>query len=274
MKAYAALLRIDLLLTFRKRAVIFFNYLVPIATFFGACELLDADRYPRIASRVVATLLVVGAMANGFFGAGMRAVQEREADILRRFSVAPIGPLPILCASLASGVVLFLPAAAIVLALAAGVYGVPLPRGMLALATLMILGVLAFRALGLIVASVVSSTQESQIFMQLLYVPMLLLSGATIPASALPAWAARLGRHLPAAALYTGFEGIFFRGEGIADVAGRLFALAVTTALGLFLAVQLFRWDKDERIKPAAKLWVALALAPFVLLGAWQAANP
>lgn len=271
MKAYIALLRIDLLLTLRKPSVFFFNYAVPIASFFAFAELLHADRNPRIAARIVATLLVVGAIANGFFGAGMRAVQEREADILRRFKAAPIGPLPILCASLASGVALYVPAAALVFALAHFIYGAPVPPSVGSLVVLMLLGVLAFRALGLIVASAVRGTQESQIFMQLLYVPMLLLSGATVPAANLPAWAVRVGRLTPSAALYTGFEGIFFRGEGAREVIAPAAALVVTTALGTFLSAKLFRWERDEPLKPAAKLWVALALLPFVVLGAIRA---
>ena len=42
--------------------------------------------------------------------------------------------------------------------------------------------------MGMIVASVVNSMQESQIIVQLLYMPMLMLSGATIPLTLLPDW--------------------------------------------------------------------------------------
>ena len=47
-------------------------------------------------------------------------------------------------------------------------------------------------------------------------------------------------------------------------------ALLLTTVLGLFLAVQLFRWEKEEKIRPRNKLWVIAVLAPFVLMGSWQ----
>ena len=47
-------------------------------------------------------------------------------------------------------------------------------------------------------------------------------------------------------------------------------ALLLTTVLGLFLAVQLFRWEKEEKIRPRNKLWVVAVLAPFVLMGSWQ----
>ena len=41
-------------------------------------------------------VLVIGILGNGLFGAGMRAVQEREENILRRYKVTPITPVPLL----------------------------------------------------------------------------------------------------------------------------------------------------------------------------------
>ena len=51
----------------------------------------------------------MGILGNGLWGAGMRAVQDREANILRRFKVTPISPLPILVAAMVSGWLLYLP---------------------------------------------------------------------------------------------------------------------------------------------------------------------
>ena len=48
------------------------------------------------------------------------------------------------------------------------------------------LGVCAFRAIGLILAAVTNTMQEAIILIQLLYMPMLFLSGATIPSAMLP----------------------------------------------------------------------------------------
>ena len=52
---------------------------------------------------VVSMVLTMGVLGNGFFGAGMRAAQDREQNILRRFKVAPITPAPLLLSSLAPG---------------------------------------------------------------------------------------------------------------------------------------------------------------------------
>src|ERR1700678_1720273 len=108
MKVYLALFRNNLRLTMRDRSVFVFNFLFPFIFFFAFAELFHAGTGQGVAV-FVATVLVMGIMGNGLWGAGMRAVQEREGNILRRFKVTPISPLPILIASMASGWLLYLP---------------------------------------------------------------------------------------------------------------------------------------------------------------------
>ena len=104
MRQYRALVVNDLRLALRDRTVIFFNYLFPLVFFFGFGGLFHAERSAGAATLVVTSVLVIGVLGNGLFGAGMRAVADREAGILRRFKVAPISPLPILAASFAARV--------------------------------------------------------------------------------------------------------------------------------------------------------------------------
>jgi ABC-2 type transport system permease protein len=91
----------------------------------------------------------------------MRAVQDREADILRRYKVTPIGPLPILVAAMVSGWLLYLPVVVVLLAVAHFQYAMPLPRNWISLFLMVSLGVCAFRAIGLILASVTNTMQEA-----------------------------------------------------------------------------------------------------------------
>jgi imidazolonepropionase-like amidohydrolase len=75
---------------------------------------------------------------------------------------------------------------------------------------------------------------------------------------------------MPATYLVTGFQGIFFRNQTIFDNAAAVGALLLTTAMGLFLAVKLFRWEKEEKIAPRNRLWVVGVLAPFLAMGCWR----
>ena len=84
-------------------------------------------------ANVVTMVLTLGILGNGLWGAGMRAVQEREMNILRRFKVTPISPAPILIASMVTGWLIYLPAAGLICVLAHFIYGMPVPGNWISL---------------------------------------------------------------------------------------------------------------------------------------------
>lgn len=270
MKAYLAFFKSNLRLTLRDRSVLFFNYLFPFIFFFAFAELFHAGTGAGIAY-FVGTVLTMGIMGNGLWGAGMRSVQDREANILRRFKVTPITPMPILAAAMASGWLLYVPVLIIMVVLAHFMYRMPLPANWISLFVLVSLGVCAFRALGLILAAVTNTMQEAMIAIQLVYLPMLFLSGATIPSAILPKWAQTVAEFMPASYLVNGLQGIFFRNDNLLHSATAVGALLTTIAIGTFLAMQLFRWEKEEKLPPRNKLWVLAVLGPFLLMGCYRA---
>ena len=270
MKSFLALLKIDLKLAARNRAVLFFNYFFPLIFFFVFAQLFDANQGSAIL-QVVTMVIVLGILGNGLFGAGMRAVQEREENILRRYKVTPITPMPLLSASMITGVVLFLPSVVLILWLAHQFYGMALPARLVSLLVFVCLGSIAFRSLGLIIAAVVNSSQESNILIQPIYMTMLFLSGATIPLTLMPHWLQNITQFIPATYLMTGIGGILLRSETLAANWPSIAALVVTTLVGTFIATKLFRWEKEEKLRASAKLWVLVVLLPFLLLGGYQA---
>jgi len=269
-KAFLALLKIDLKLAMRNRAVLFFNYFFPLTFFFIFAQLYDAQQGAAIL-QVVAMVIVLGILGNGLFGAGMRAVQEREENVLRRYKVTPITPVPLLAASMITGVVLFVPSAILIVFLAHQFYGMPVPGQLASFFIFVCLGSIAFRSLGLIVAAVVNSSQESNILIQPIYMTMLFLSGATIPITFMPHWLQNVTQFIPATYLMTGIGGILQRGETLLANWQSVIVLMVTTVVATFIATKLFRWEKEEKLRASAKLWVLVVLLPFLFLGAYQA---
>ena len=263
MRSYIAYIRTALRLAARERVVVFFNYLFPLVFLLGLGELMG----PVAVFALVLTLNILG---TGFFGAGIRAAADREAGILRRFKVAPITPGPILVSSIVVGWIVFLPALAMFFGILYFRNHMPMPHNPVSLFIFLSIGVVAFRAMGMIIASVVNSMQESQILVQLLYLPMLMLSGATIPLTIMPDWLQVTAQFIPSTYLTLGMQGILLRGESLVQNWQAVVALIVTAAVSLFVCAKLFRWEKEEKLKPAAKLWVLAALAPFLVVGAWQ----
>ena len=270
MKAYLAHIKLNLKLTLRDRLVLFFNYIFPLLFFLIFGQMMGTAR-GGLATQLVTMVLIIGVLGSGFFGAGIRAVQDRELNILRRFKVAPVGPAPMLVASMVTGWANYMPMALLILVCARYLYGMPMPRNWVSLLVFLSLGILAFRAVGLMIASVVNSAQEGQILIQIFYFPMLFLSGATFPLEVMPEWVQTLAQFLPASHLFLGIQGILVRNETIFDVWTAALALAAACIVATFLSTKLFRWEKGERIRGASKAWLAAALLPFVLLGTWQA---
>ena len=270
MKGHLALIGINLKLAMREKVVLFFNFLFPLIFFFAFGQMMDASM-GGIGVRVISMVLVLGVLGNGLFGAGIRAVVDRETNILRRYKVTPISPAPILISSLVTGWLLYLPVILMILGLARVMWGVPWPERWVSLLVLLSVGAWAMRAIGLIVASVVNSAAESNIVLQLLYMPMLFLSGATFPMSMLPDWAQVLAQFLPASYLHSGMERVMMRGEGLADIATPVLALLLSTVVATFISMKIFRWEKEEVLPAKAKLWLLVVGLPFILLGTYQA---
>src|SRR5882762_1477488 len=269
MKSYLALISLDLRLAVRQKSVIFFNYLLPLLFFFIFAQAMHADRGAGI-TQIIPMVTVIGTLGSGLFGAGMRAVMEREANILRRYKVTPISPLPLLVASVVTGLVLFMPNTLLMLTLAHFVYGMPWPPTWISLLLFVAVGIVAFRSIGLILASVANSMQESQILIQLTYLPLLFLSGATFPTTMFPMWLRVVTRFIPTTYLVLGVQGMLLRNDSLAQNLEPAGALLVATAVGLFVSLKLFRWEKEEKVRTASKLWLVAAMVPFVFLGTWQ----
>jgi imidazolonepropionase-like amidohydrolase/ABC-type multidrug transport system permease subunit len=255
----------------RDRSVLVFSYMFPLIFFFVFAQAFHASASPGAMSQVIAMVLVLGVLGNGFFGAGMRTVQDRETNVLRRFKVAPTNAAPFIVASMVSGLAAYLPVVFLFLFFGNVIYHAPIPTSLFSLLIFVSLGLLAFRAMGMIVASVVNSAQEGQIVIQILYLPMLFLSGATFPVSMMPEWVQNVAQFLPATYLFQGIQAIMIGGENVLKNMASALALIVAMLVALFVGVKLFRWEKEEKIGKKAKLWILVVLAPFFLMGVYQA---
>lgn len=270
MKTYLSLIAIDLKLAARQRAVIFFNYLFPLIFFFIFAMVFRARQDPRAMTQVLTMSISLGVLGNGLFGAGIRALQEREMNILRRYKVTPITPTPLLVASMITGWFIFMPYILLVLSLAHLIYHMPWPEQFGSLLVFISIGLIAFRSIGLVIASVANTMQEGTILVQLCYFPMLFLSGATVPAEFFPRLLQQVSNFIPATYLVFGMRGIMLHQTSLLHDRTSVAAMLVTAVVGLAVGTQLFRWEKEEKIRKSAKVWLAAVLVPFLIVGAYQ----
>jgi ABC-type transport system involved in cytochrome c biogenesis permease component len=266
LNSYLTQIRMNLRLTLRNRMALFFSYIFPLIFFLVAAQTGGGSNGQQITNIV----LGLGVLGSGLMGVGMRAVQDREQNILRRFKVAPIGPGEILVSGLVTILALQLPNIAFLIVLAHRLFGGPWPPQPISLFIFVSLGLLAFGSIGGIVAAIVNSMQEGGLLLQLFYFPMLFLGGITFPIAAMPVWLQTVAQFIPSTYFTSGLQPILRGKETLFDNLPSVGALALTTVLGTLIAVKLFRWEKEEKLRPGARLWLLAVLGPFFILGAWQ----
>ena len=265
------LTKFRMVLALRNKAFLFFSLVMPLGFLFLYAGIF-ARGEPRTVGYYLGSVLALTVMG-GFWGLSIQLVMFREQGILRRFRLAPVGAGAVLVSSLLSNYLLTLPTVLLELLLAKWIYKVPTLGNLWGVFVLVSLGTLAFAAIGLIVASVTSTMQETQVINNAIWFPLLFLSGATIPFALLPAWVQGVGVFLPATYLVTGLQQVMLQRVSVFKVGPEILALAVGTVVSFFISRNLFRWEPEEKVSRRAKAWAAATVLPFLLLGLWENAN-
>ena len=265
------LTKVRMRLALRNRAFIFFSLVFPLIFLFLFLGLFARSNGAAV-PYMLASVLAITVMGS-FWGLSIQLVTFREQGILRRFRVAPVGPAAMLASSILSNYILTLPTVTIEFALARRIFHMSQWGNLGGVFFLITLGIVTFAALGLIIASVTNSTQETQVINQILWSAFLFLSGATLPLPMLPIWLQRFALFLPATYLVTGLERVMVARVGVAQITSEIVALAVSAALAFFLSQQLFRWEPEAKVGPRAKALAAATIVPFLLLGLWETAH-
>lgn len=271
MKTILTLAAIRIRITIRNKAFLFFSLIMPMVFFFLYGSVFAKGNVQAVTFLMgpVLSLTVMGT----FWGLSMQLVTWREQGILRRFRLAPISPASMIASSVMANYALILPTVILQLILARYVYHVTAFGNWTALFVLLILGITSFGALGLIVASVTNTMQETQIINQLLWFSFLFLSGATVPLSVLPVVVQRIGLFLPATYLVSGIQRSMIYNQGVWSLGVELASLSAWGALAFFISSVLFRWEPEAKLPRNAKLWAVATILPFILLGVWENHN-
>jgi len=267
----ATLTRTRIQLALRNKMFFFFSVVFPLGMFFLYCGIFGRSD-PQKVLYFLGPVIAFNVMGS-FWGLSATLVMFREQGILRRFHVTPVTASDMLASSLLANFVLTLPTISIELFLARVVFHVPSLGNIFSLAVLVTVGTISFGSLGLVVASVTNTMQETQVLNQLIWLPLIFLSGATFPLAYLPNSVQHVGLFLPATYLVTGLQSALYQSFPVWKLLIQILALAIWALLTFFVAAQLFRWEPEVKIPRKAKLWALATALPFFLLGAWENSN-
>jgi ABC-type multidrug transport system permease subunit len=202
-----------------------------------------AEPGARYVDFLVPGLVGMNIMSAGMWGIGWVIVEDRQKKLLRRMVATPMRRSAYLLSFVIVRVLFLLLEVPVLVGFGVVAFGVPLRGSAAALGVVSVLGALAFAGLGLLVASRARNTQTASGLMNLVMMPMFVLSGVFFSVENFPRAFQPLVRALPLTALNDGLRAVMNEGAGLAALAPRLALLAGVAGVSFAAALKLFRWS-------------------------------
>jgi ABC-type multidrug transport system permease subunit len=207
----------------------------------GGDEQLD-EPGGRYIDFLVPGLLGMGLMGGGLWGVGFITVDMRIRKLLKRFLATPMKKSQFLGGIMISRMLFMVPEVIILLVFARYAFDVRIHGSLLDVLLLIILGAVAFSGLGLLVASRANTIEAVSGLMNLVMLPMWMLSGIFFSSERFPDAAQPFIKALPLTPLIDMLRAVMLEGSSLVN---HLPQVAIVAAWGLVtfaLALRWFRW--------------------------------
>ena len=245
MKRFLKMYQVEQKIFFRSPDVILFNLIMPLVTLILitiiAGKKSAADSGLTYLQSAYVALSTVGICCSAFMSIPITIVECRAQGILRRMYCSPCSPARLLaCDTICSGVMAILSTLILTIA-AVVVFGYRMEGNVFVYLAAWLLTMISMFSIGLMVASLCRTTKSMNVATSLLYFPMLLFSGATIPAEVFPAWFQAIAKLMP---LGVGIDLLKSVSMGCYDrITLPVITLIVITVICGTIAVKTFRWE-------------------------------
>ncbi len=213
----------------------------------------------RIMAFMMPGLLTTTLMSGSLFGVAFPLVQQRELGLLRRLRVTPVTPAAVVLAHGATAVVVGLISVVVLMNLGRLIFGMQMAGSWLTLIVVYLCGAAALVPMGLLVGSVARDIRTASAISNLLFFPLMFLSGSAFPFAMLPDGVKRFARFLPTTYLNETYAGVIVRGETLGALAGTLVVLLALGVIGIVLTSMLFRWEGTDPIPRRSLAMIAAA---------------
>jgi ABC-type multidrug transport system permease subunit len=187
-------------------------------------------------------LLGMNLMGGGLWGVGFVTVDMRIRKLLKRFLATPMKKSDFLGSIMLSRLLFMVPEVLVLLVFARLAFGVVVQGSLLAVTALILLGAFTFAGIGLLVASRVRTIEAVSGLMNLVMLPMWVLSGIFFSSERFPDAAQPFIKLLPLTPLNQALRGVMLEGESLASQATEIGILAAWGCVTFFLALRWFRW--------------------------------
>ena len=197
----------------------------------------------RYVDFVVPGLLGMNLMGSGIWGLGFAIVDARRKKLLKRLIATPMSRTQFLASFVLSRLTLLVIEVGVLLGFASLAFGVPIRGSIASLLVICLVSALSFGALGLLLASRARTVEGVSGLMNLVMLPMWVLSGVFFASTNFPEAMQPFIHVLPLTALNDALRIIVNEGRGFDAVLPQAAILAAWGGVSFALSLKLFRWQ-------------------------------
>jgi ABC-type multidrug transport system permease subunit len=187
-------------------------------------------------------LLGMNLMGSGMWGVGFAVVSARTKKLLKRFLATPMRRSHYLLGFMFSRLAFLVLEVATLVGFGWWVFDVGVRGSLATLAFLSVLGSLTFAGLGLLVASRARTIEGVSGLMNLVMLPMWVLSGVFFSYARFPEAIQPVVKLLPLTALNDALRGVMIDGAGLAALAAPVALVAGWGVASFAVGLKIFRW--------------------------------
>lgn len=205
----------------------------------------DQSRRPggRYIDWVIPGLIGMNLMSTGMWGMGFGLVQMRQKKQLKRMSSTPMRRRDFMLAQILSRLAFLAFEVPPVVLFAWLAFGVTVQGSLLGLTVVTLAGAMTFAGLGLLASARARTIEGLSGALNLVMLPMFVLSGVFFSASRFPDAIQPFIQALPLTALNDALRAVYNDGLSFPGYAGELAILAAWMVATFLLSVRLFRWQ-------------------------------
>lgn len=247
MKTFRIMLKNEMKLSLRDMNMVIFAICIPLVVLiilgviYGNKPAFDGAAYTFL-EQSFGALATIAICAGGVMGLPLVVSDYRSRKILKRFKVTPVSPAMILAVQVAIYTIYSVASLILLYIVSAFFFGFHMGGSMIAFLGGYLLVMLSIFSIGMMVGGISPNSQTASVIASLLYFPMLIFSGATLPYEVMPSALQKVADILP---LTQGIKLLKAASLGlpIENVFVPIIVMVVLAALCIGLSLRFFKWE-------------------------------
>jgi len=191
---------------------------------------------------LVPGLITMGVMMSCMWGISYGLIEKRSKKLLRRLVATPMRKSHFLIALMSVRITMNFIESSVLFLFALFAFKMKIQGDISALILMFLAGNIAFAGLAILVSSHTSNTEVGNGLINVVVMPMMVLSGIFFSYHNFPDWSIKVIQKLPLTMLTDGIRSIFNEGAGYHEVAFPILVLTGTGVLFFATGLKIFKW--------------------------------